>query len=98
MWNMRRNGWPVLAIAISLTIGTVASAQINSYVDATNGFWDEARHWSLSAPPSISQSGIFITNDVSKTVTIDSITANSFPDTLTISNLSISALSGDLLP
>jgi hypothetical protein len=90
---MRRSGWLVLAVAVFVTTGTVSLAQINSYVDTADGFWDEARHWSLAAPPSISQSAIFITNDISKTVTIDSITAGSFPDTLTISNLTISATS-----
>jgi hypothetical protein len=83
-----------LMIAIFVSVG-ISQAQINSYVGATDGFWDEARFWSLATPPSISQSGIFITNDISKTVTIDSITANNFPKTLTISNLTISALSGD---
>jgi hypothetical protein len=82
-----------LMIAIFVSVG-ISQAQINSYVGATDGFWDEARFWSLATPPSISQSGIFITNNISKTVTIDSITANSFPTTLTIGNLTISSNSG----
>jgi len=76
------------------TWGAIASAQTNSFVGTADAFWDEARFWSLATPPSISQSAILITNEVSKTVTIDSITANNFPETLTISNLTISANSG----
>src|SRR5664279_4893880 len=45
-------------------------AQTNSYISSGDGFWDEARLWSLAAAPSVSQSGISITNAVSKTVTI----------------------------
>ena len=66
-------------------------AQTNSYISSGDGFWDEARLWSLAAAPSVSQSGITITNAVSKTVTIDSTTSTLFPQTLTISNLLIAA-------
>ena len=88
---MTRAVWLTFTVAISAIVATISSAQTNSYISATDGFWDEARLWSLAAPPSITQSGIFITNAASVNVTIDSITASEFPETLTISNLTISA-------
>ena len=89
----RRVIW-LITIAVVVMFGATSQAQVNSYISSTNGFWDESRLWSLGVPPSVDQSGVFITNDVSKTVTIDAITASSFADTLTISNLTISAPSG----
>jgi len=91
---MSRSVWMTFVLAAYVATGTLSRAQDNSYISSTNGFWDESRLWSLAEPPSIDQSGIFITNDVSKTVTIDSITASSFADTLTISNLTVSAPAG----
>jgi hypothetical protein len=84
-----------LAVAINAIIATVSQAQTNSCISTTDGFWDEARLWSLATPPSIAQSAILITNAASETVTIDSITANSFLSTLTISNLSVAAPLGN---
>src|SRR5580704_15931261 len=85
----RRTVHCLLALTASVLLTSISSAQTNSYISTTDGFWDEARLWSLSEPPSISQSGIVITNATSVTVTIDNITANNFPSTLTISNLTI---------
>ncbi len=90
-----RSNWSILlAVAASAIFTTISQAQTNSCISSTNGFWDEARLWSLATPPSIAQSAILITNGASETVTIDSITANSFTSTMTISNLTVSALSG----
>jgi hypothetical protein len=91
---MRRAVWLTLAIAVNAILSTISQGQTNSCISPTDGFWDEARIWSLHRPPSIKQSAILITNDASETVTIDSTTAKHFKSTLTISNLSISALSG----
>jgi hypothetical protein len=91
---MRRTVWLTLAIAINAILATVSQAQTNSCISSTDGFWDEARIWSLEKPPSIRQSAILITNDASETVTIDSTTATHFKSTLTISNLDISPQSG----
>ena len=67
----------VLAFAASVLLASVSPAQTNSYISTTDGFWDEARLWSLAEPPSVSQSGIFITNSADVNVTIDDITASS---------------------
>jgi hypothetical protein len=91
--KMRRTIWLTLAVAINAIFAAVSQAQTNSCISSTDGFWDEARLWSLAVAPSIALSAILITNDASETVTIDSITANSFTSTLTISNLDISPFS-----
>ena len=88
---MRRAVWLTLAVAVNAILTTVSLAQTNSCISSNDGFWDEARIWSLNKPPSIRQSAILITNDASETVTIDSTTAHHFKSTLTISNLDISA-------
>jgi hypothetical protein len=91
---MRRAVWLTLAVAVNAILATLSQAHTNSCISATDGFWDEARLWSLGKPPSIRQSAILITNDASETVTIDSTTASRFKSTLTISNLSVDASLG----
>jgi hypothetical protein len=88
---MRKSNWLTLAVAVTAILATVSQAQTNSCVSFTDGFWDEARLWSLEKPPSIRQSAILITNDASETITIDSTTATHFKSTLTISNLTVDA-------
>jgi hypothetical protein len=87
---MRRAVWLTLAVAINAIIATVSQAHTNSCISSTDGFWDEARIWSLNKPPSIHQSAVLITNAASETITVDSTTASSFTNTLTITNLGIS--------
>ena len=94
--KMRRTIWLTLAVAINVITAVVSHAQTNSCISSTDGFWDEARIWSLAAPPSIKQSTVLITNAASETITIDSTTATHFKSTLTISNLSVSAPSGSI--
>src|ERR1035437_7738166 len=84
----------ILAVAINATLATISQAHTNSCISSTDGFWDESRIWSLAKPPSIRQSAILITNAASETVTIDSTTASRFKSTMTISNVSVSVLSG----
>jgi hypothetical protein len=91
---MKRAVWVILAVAVDAILTTVSQAQTNSCISSTDGFWDEARLWSLGKPPSLRQSAILITNGASETVTIDSTTATHFKSTLTISNLVISPPSG----
>ncbi len=88
---MKRTVFWILAVAVGTFVATLSFGQTNSYISATDGFWDEARLWSLAAPPDLTQSWIFITNAASVNVTIDSITASEFPETLTISNLLLTA-------
>jgi hypothetical protein len=59
-----------------------------------DGFWDEGIHWSLGRPPSITDSSNVITNPTNKTVAVDFFTAGFFPETLTVSNLVLSAPPG----
>jgi hypothetical protein len=87
----RRAIWITLAVAVNAILATLSLANTNSCVSATDGFWDEARLWSLGKAPSIRQSAILITNDASETVTIDATTATKFRSTMTISNLTVSA-------
>jgi len=71
-----------------------SSAQINnSWIDGS-GKWEVTNKWSLGTAPSTSDSVDLITNAGNKTVTIDAVTSGSFPATLTISNLLLSALGG----
>jgi hypothetical protein len=91
---MRRAVWLTLAVAVNTILATLSPAHTNSCISVTDGFWDEARLWSLGKPPSIKQSAILITNDASETITIDSTTATEFKSTMTISNLSVSAPAG----
>ena len=93
---MKRCRQLMAALFLATIFSTNSFAQANSYISSTNGFWDEARLWSLTTPPSVSQSGIFITNDVSLAVVIDSITAMNFPGTLTVSNLNIYTAYGNI--
>jgi len=83
-----------LAVAINAIIAAISQAQTNSCISSTGGFWHVAQLWSLAKPPSIVQPAVLITNAASATVVIDTITANSFTSTLTISNLSVSPPSG----
>jgi hypothetical protein len=91
---MRRAVWLTFAVAINAILTTISQAHTNSCISSTDGFWDESRIWSLAKPPSIRQSAILITNGASETVTIDTTTATEFKSTMTVSNLTLSALSG----
>ena len=74
-----------------LVICSNVHGQANSWINTNFGKWETNSNWSLGVAPTNTQSGIFITNAFSKTVTIDSITSGSFPGTMTISNLTLSA-------
>jgi hypothetical protein len=87
-------GFVVLAIS--------ASAQtLNSWANPTNDTfkWETGSDWSLGVPPSVGQS-IMITNRIvttglngnrQKTIKIDATTASSFPGTMTVNDLTVSA-------
>lgn len=72
----------------------IAAGGPNSWTNSASGKWENSTNWSLRAAPYIGQSLILITNAGSKTVTSDAVTATSFPTTLTISNLVLSAPAG----
>jgi hypothetical protein len=76
-------------VALTVALTPVALAQTNSWTNSVSGRWENAGNWSLGSAPSNTQ-WILITNDTSKTVTMDAATAG-FPTTLTITNLTLSA-------
>jgi hypothetical protein len=67
-----------------------AQAQVESWSNPSGGFWDDFRNWSLGVHPTNSDT-VFITNAPSKTVTIDSFTSGTYPDSMTISDLTVLA-------
>lgn len=70
------------------------SGAFDSWISPAGGKWEAAGSWSLGVPPSVFLLGVLITNDNTKTVTIDATTVSNFPSTMTISNLTVAAPSG----
>ena len=69
-----------------------ARAATNSYVSPGSGKWESPFNWSAGAPgPGQS---VFITNEFSKVVTVDSVTATIYPNTMTVGNLLVSGPPG----
>src|SRR6185503_11301552 len=66
------------------------SAQINDWTKTQSGQWQEP-FWSLGVLPSGTQSAIHFTNAGFKALAISPTTRSQFPQTLTISNLVVSA-------
>src|SRR5438552_13042966 len=83
-----------LALAVLSTLGTqfAVLAQTNIWVSGTDGKWETPANWSLGAPSASHY--VFITNAGTKIATIDGTTSGSFPETMTITNLTISAPGG----
>jgi T5SS/PEP-CTERM-associated repeat protein len=69
--------------------GTVLSPT-NIWIDG-NGKWETSGNWLLGHAPSLVESADLITTPGNNTVTLDAATAGSFPSTMTISNLLLSA-------
>src|SRR5881296_587078 len=82
-----------MAVLIIAGFSATGRGQTDSWVSPTRGFWDDYSKWSLGIAPSNTHS-VHITNDVSKTVTVDSYTSGFHPDTMTVSNLFLSAPAG----
>jgi len=91
---MGRSVWLTLAVAVNVTVATISHAQTNSWIDPSDGKWEKAHHWD-NGSPSDAQSAVIISNANSKVVTIDAHTARNFPNSLTISNLTVSAQDGN---
>ncbi|HVM61053.1 MAG TPA: thrombospondin type 3 repeat-containing protein [Verrucomicrobiae bacterium] len=84
-------GLPLVLVFLSFGAPN-ASPQTNSWISPTRGYWDDYTKWSLGAAPSTNgQTLILINNDVTKTVTLDSYTAENFPGTMIVSDLVVSA-------
>jgi len=75
------------AICLFLVLLPSARGQTNSWVLPDSGKWETNANWSLGSAPGAGQN-VFITNDTTKTVTIDAITAG-FPGTMTVGSLDI---------
>lgn len=72
----------------------IVPGSTNSWTNSVSGAWENGTNWSLAAPPYIGFSANLITNANSKTVTISSNTAANFPNTMSISNLTVGAPGG----
>jgi hypothetical protein len=98
MGEMGRQRWrrrSALIVCASVALTHTALSQItNNWIAPASGKWETATNWD-QGPPSSAQSAVFITNAVTKTVMIDSITASNFPGTLIISNLTVDAPAGN---
>jgi len=68
-----------------------AYAQSNSWINSGPDKWEDASSWSLGTAPWIGDAADLITNAGNSTVTNDATTAGSFPATMVISNLTVSA-------
>lgn len=72
-------------------IGDIQYGQ-NVWVATNDGKWEVATNWSQGMPSAGYRS--LITNSVSKTVTIDAISAGTHPESLTVIDLTLSAPNG----
>ncbi|HXI82805.1 MAG TPA: hypothetical protein VNL17_01800 [Verrucomicrobiae bacterium] len=63
-------------------------ALTNSWNTSASDKWEAAGDWSLGLAPTNTQS-IYVTNSISKIVTIDSTTVGTFPNTMTVNDLSL---------
>src|ERR1044072_7606367 len=72
-----------------LAVSSPCRAQVNSWLKATSGNWDEMQ-WSLGTLPSAEQT-VLITNAGWKAVGIDGGTVGRHPESLTVHSLTISS-------
>ena len=84
-------GRAVCFVASVLTFtSTSVLAQTNSWINPASGNWQDATSWSLGVPPGSSQF-VLITNAGFKAVAIQSSTASSFPQTLSVKSVTITS-------
>jgi len=81
-----------VAALLALCLVSPAFGQANSYTNTGSGKWEASASWSAGAP-GLGDS-IYLTNAPTKAVTVDQTTESSFPGTMDVSNLWISAPSG----
>lgn len=79
-----KTGWCVLCI-LTATLG--ARADVNFWTKTTSGNWEE-QSWSLGVLPDSSQSVMFV-NSGFKALTINPATAQNFPGSLTVNELTV---------
>jgi hypothetical protein len=68
----------------------VGGGTVNNWTNPASGRWDSAANWSLATLPASNQT-VNITNAGYKAGNIDNATVSGFPNSLTVSNLSVSA-------
>jgi hypothetical protein len=68
-----------------------AGGGTNRWTNSISGKWEVGPNWSLGVPPYSGHSLVLITNAGTKTINNDVTTAGSFPSTLTLTNLVLSA-------
>ncbi|MGD0651918.1 MAG: thrombospondin type 3 repeat-containing protein [Verrucomicrobiia bacterium] len=85
--------WLVVMVVATVAVRATGHAQTNSWISPTRGYWDDYTKWSLEIAPTNTHS-VYITNALTKTVTIDSITSGDYPDSMSVSNLSLFAPAG----
>jgi hypothetical protein len=66
-----------------------ASGQVNSWTNSASSYWEDS-HWSLGILPGTNQTVLF-TNAGWKALGIGSVTAQQFPQTLTVDSITISS-------
>src|SRR5437870_3892548 len=80
-----------LMLVIWASSGVLLPAQVlNIWSNPGSAAWEDAHNWSLGIRPAPNQT-IAINNGGFKAVSISSSTVAGFPDSMTVSNLSISA-------
>ncbi len=82
---------PAFFLMISLTLGPDAFGGMDSWTNSSSGLWRTASNWSSNQAPDATFSSILITNDITKTVTIDSATPST---NLAVVKLILSAPAG----
>jgi T5SS/PEP-CTERM-associated repeat protein len=86
----------ILAIGwMCVVLCPIGYAQANSWTNILGDKWETDTNWSLGIAPGTGQS-VFVTNANSKAVTIDDITSGSFPATMAISDVTVSAPSNSV--
>jgi hypothetical protein len=61
----------------------------NSWIYPSGGYWDDFRNWSFGVRPASSQF-VVITNASTKLVSVDSYTSGVYPESMTVTSLTIS--------
>ncbi len=78
-----------ICLSIAFGIPSASQAQTNSWIQSS-GAWQNPANWSLSQAPTNTQS-LVIGNGGNNIITIDSTTSGSFSNTLTVSDVILSA-------
>src|SRR2546430_2599546 len=79
-----------LVASVMAFTSSFVSAQMNSWINPGSAAWEGASNWSLGIRPAANQT-VSIANGGYKAVGISSSTVSGFPDSMTVSNLSVSA-------